>query len=104
MGDCKKSLVGVCPHGLSVYLVDGTYCRNHYDSDFSQGGNGYRYRWISKKEIWVDEQINPEERAFIVFHECTEVELMKRGMDYDHAHNIAKRREDKLRRESRQRA
>ena len=94
----KGHVINVCPHGLAIRLVDGTFARNHFDSDFSQGGNGFRYRWISKHEIWIDEQINPEERPFIIFHECEEVELMKSGMDYDHAHNIAKHREDKLRR------
>jgi hypothetical protein len=94
----KGHVINVCPHGLAIRLVDGTYVRNHFDSDFSQGGNGFRYRWISKREIWIDEQINPEERPFIIFHECEEVELMRTGMDYDRAHNIAKHREDKLRR------
>ena len=99
MDTWKGPLINVCPHGLAIRLVDGTFIRNHFDSDFSQGGNGFRYRWCPKSELWIDEQINEEERPFIAFHECTEVELMRGGMDYDRAHNIAKRREDKLRRE-----
>jgi hypothetical protein len=98
MEDWKGPSVNVCPHGLTVYLVNGTYIRNHFDSDFSQGGNGFRYRWIPRREIWIDDQINPEDHPFIIFHECEEVELMRSGMSYDRAHNIAKRREDKLRR------
>ena len=86
-----------CPHGLQIALVDGTYVRNHHDSDFSQGGNGFRYRFVSRREIWIDAQISRDEWPLIAFHECREVELMRRGMSYDQAHNIAKRLEDRLR-------
>ena len=41
----------------------------------------------------------PAQRLRFWDHECEEVELMRKGMDYDRAHNIAKRREDRLRRE-----
>ena len=86
-----------CPHGLQVILVDGTYVRDHFDSDFSQGGNGFRYDFIPKEEIWVDQEINRKEWGDIIFHECEEVERMKKGMDYDHAHDEAKALEDRRR-------
>ena len=69
MDTWKSPAINVCPHGLTIHLVDGTFLRNHFDSDFSQGGNGYRYRWCPKGEIWIDEQINPEERPFIAFND-----------------------------------
>jgi hypothetical protein len=93
-----KSYLGeTCPHGLQIALVNGSYVRNHFDSDFSQGGNGFRYRFISRKEIWIDEQIDESEWSFIAFHECQEVERMRRGMTYSRAHDEAKRLEDRLR-------
>ena len=95
----KRFLGEACPHGLKIAMVSGTYVRNHFDSDFSQGGNGFRYRFISRKEIWIDVDINPTERPFIAFHECTESEWMTKGLDYDRAHNRAKRQENKLRRQ-----
>ena len=98
MDTWKGHIHEVCPHGLAVRLVDGTFVRNHFDSDYSQGGNGYRYRWIPKNEIWIDAEISEVEWPFIIFHECEEVELMRRGMSYDKAHNRAKRMEDRLRR------
>ncbi len=94
----KTGVGEACPHGHIIVLVDGTYVRNHFDSDFSQGGNGYRYRFIPRGEIWIDRQISDVEWALIAFHECTEAELMKRGWSYSRAHNAAKRAEDKLRR------
>lgn len=90
-----------CPHGKKIFLVDGTRVRDEHDSDFSQGGNGYRYRWIPRGEIWVDAEIAEEEWPFIVEHECQESELMKHGMDYDRAHARAKRHEDADRRRGR---
>jgi hypothetical protein len=88
----------VCPHGRHIVLVDGTHVRNVYDSDFSQGGNGYRYRFVPKGELWIDREIAEAEWPFIAFHECEESELMKSGRTYDSAHLTAKRDENRLRR------
>jgi len=93
-----KQFVGeACPHGRKLVLVDGTYIRNHFDSDFSQGGNGFRYRFIPRGEIWIDIDINPDEHAFIAFHECQEIERMRSGLSYDRAHDQSKRLEDAFR-------
>lgn len=58
----KRSMGEACPHGLEIFLVDGTYIRNTYDSDFVQGGNGQRYRFCPKSELWIDDSIPEEER------------------------------------------
>lgn len=93
----KSYLNESCPHGLRIALVDGTHVRNHFDSDFSQGGNGHRFGFVPRREIWIDQEIAPEEWPFIAFHECQEVERMKKGLSYDAAHDQAKRLEDGLR-------
>lgn len=88
-----------CEHGRRVYIVDGTYIRNQYDSDFVQGGNGARYRFCPKGELWIEEMIPEPEIMFVLHHECVETELMlKEGMSYEDAHDIAKRSEDRERR------
>ena len=69
--------------------------RNHFDSDFVAGGNGYRYRWIPRGEIWLDDTYPIEEWPFNAFHECHESEGMKGGKDYETAHDAAKRAEDR---------
>jgi hypothetical protein len=97
MLEWRISSLEACPHGLEIIFVDGTYVRNHYDSDFSQGGNGYRYDFIPKSEIWIDWQISEDERLFIAFHECHESMLMKRGWSYSRAHDKAKQLEDQHR-------
>lgn len=97
--DWRISSLEACPHGLEIILVDGTFVRNHYDSDFSQGGNGYRYEFVPKGEIWIDCQISEAEWPLIAFHECREAELMRRGWSYSRAHDEAKRLEDQIRHE-----
>ena len=91
-----------CPHGRHIMLVDGTHVRNKFNSDFSQGGNGYAYDdFVPKDEIWVDCQISSAEWPLIAFHECVEVEHMRRGQSYSRAHDAAKRLEDQFRRKLR---
>jgi len=93
-----------CPHGLKVYLVDGKYVRDHYDSDFCQGGNGFAYDFVPKNELWIDGAIGENEWHLIEFHECGEAELMRGGMSYDEAHDKIKAQEDRLRHTLRPRA
>lgn len=93
----KESMEQACPHGIEIVLVDGTHVRDHLDSDFSQGGNGFRYRFISRKEIWIDAQIAEDEWSLIAYHECVESEHMRDGWSYSRAHDAAKRLEDKIR-------
>jgi len=93
----KKYLGEACPHGLELVAVDGTHVRNTYDSDFVQGGNGFRYRFVPKGELWIDEQTPESEWPLVAFHECYETELMRGGMDYESAHTRAKLREDRIR-------
>lgn len=98
----KRSMGLACPHGLEFFLVDGTFIRNNYDSDFVQGGNGARYRFCPKRELWIDESIPENEQEYVALHECYETYLMlEHGYDYDRAHNCAKRLENKFRRQDR---
>lgn len=93
-----KYATGVaCPHGTKVMLVDGAHVRNHFDSDFDQGGNGYRYKFIPHGEIWVDSHVAPAERPYVIEHECRESVDMAAGKSYEDAHDAAKAHEDRER-------
>jgi len=95
----KKPMGQTCPHGHEFFLVDGTYIRNHFDSDWIQGGNGYRYpRFCPKRELWIDWTTPKVEWIYIAFHECHEIEQMKKGKSYEAGHDVAKRHENKARR------
>ena len=93
----KQFLGESCPHDIKIALVDGTHVRNNFDSDFSQGGNGYAYDFVPKDEIWIDAEIDRIEWPYIAFHECQEIEHMKTRMPYDEAHDRAKHIEDLFR-------
>jgi hypothetical protein len=94
----KRYLGEKCPHGLEIIVVDGTYVRNHIQSDYVAGGTHGRWKFIPKNEIWIDDVFPESEWAYNAFHECTEGYLMmSKGMDYEKAHDIAKAQEDRWR-------
>lgn len=95
----KRSLGETCPHGDEIFLVDGPFVRNNYSSDFVQGDNHYHSpRFVPKGELWIDASMPAAERAFVAFHECHEASLMAAGMEYEKAHDRAKKLEDEFRR------
>ena len=101
--DWKQFTGDRCEHGYRIFLVDGTHVRDKWDPIFIQGGHKLRYDFVPKEEIWIEESLPKSERPFVILHECVEIEYMKEGLDYDHAHEKAKRLEDKMRRASNRR-
>jgi hypothetical protein len=75
--------------GREVWLVSGREVRDHAYIDFTLGGHGFRYRFIPKGEIWIDDAVAPEERPAILHHEVVEVGHMRAGMAYAPAHALA---------------
>lgn len=71
---------------LEVWSVRGDEVRKIFYPDFAQGGNGYRYQFIPKNEIWVEDALPVNDRVFTVLHELYETSLMRGGMPYDSAH------------------
>jgi hypothetical protein len=80
-----------------VRFVNAEHVRNHYDSDFSQGGNWARYSFIPRPEIWVDASLSLKESKEVILHEYLESQKMKRGESYSQAHTEAKKVEDAVR-------
>lgn len=81
-----------------VWIVDGPYIRGHIDEEFTNFGQHYRYPYIPEKELWIDREGAPDERAFFVEHLLVEHELMARGMAYAEALTRADQAERKERR------
>ena len=84
-------------NGVSIWLVDGFAVRNYFDVDFSQGGHDLVKKYIPAGEVWIEKEISPEERKFIVLHEMKERGLMEKGFSYSKAHTQANRLERKSR-------
>jgi len=83
--------------GIIVYIVNGEAVRDTFESDYSQGGNGFRYTFIPFNEVWIEDRFSEQEMRYIVTHECEELVRMRDGMSYSKAHDEAKAIEDKMR-------
>ena len=86
--------------GLRVYAVSGLRVREGSDIDFTQGGNEAVYpSYVPRGEIWVEAGLGPRDASATILHEIVERDLMlRRGLDYEHAHDIASARELAFRR------
>jgi hypothetical protein len=82
---------------MTLWLVDGRGVRDHFYPEFTLGGHGLRYRYISRREIWNDDAVVEAERPAIVLHEARELELMRKGLDYSTAHRHASAAERRFR-------
>ncbi len=79
--------------GYVIYLVDGTWVRNHHTPDFTHGGHDKVFNFIPEHEVWIDNSLPASERGFLVLHEVFEAKLMRRGMSYLNAHRQANKLE-----------
>jgi hypothetical protein len=70
---------------LQVWIVDGGYIRGKIDEEFTNFGQHYRYPYIPKNELWIDEEAEHDERPFFIDHLLAEHELMAKGMPYEQA-------------------
>lgn len=76
---------------VKVWVVDGELIRDLFDIDFTEGGHDKVYRFIPDREVWIDDDVMPEERPFILLHEMHERRLMSRGWSYNKAHRDSSR-------------
>lgn len=72
---------------MKIWIVDGSLVRDYFFIDFTEGGHDLVYKFVPKNEVWIDDDLNPRERDFVILHEIHERNLMKKGMDYNSAHN-----------------
>ena len=82
---------------LSVWLVDGRLVRSDFDINFTEGGHDFVYNYVPKNEVWIDNDIMPEERPYVLLHELFERVQMGRGLTYNQAHSRASQLEWKAR-------
>jgi hypothetical protein len=82
---------------VRVWLVNGELVRDLLFIDFGGGGHDRVYNFVPDNEVWIDDDIRPSERKFIILHELRERNLMSGGMDYPHAHRNATEIEDHAR-------
>ncbi len=84
-------------NGVSVWMVNGRMVRSVFDLDFTMGGHDHVYEFVPTNEVWIDNDVNDPERAYVLIHELFERNRMKDGWDYTKAHTAASKIEMRYR-------
>ena len=79
-------------YGKNVYMVDGTFIRNHINADFVGGGLHAIENYIPEGEIWIEKGAS---ESSIEMELSRVLEMMSNGMSYEKAHSIAIGKEKK---------
>lgn len=104
-----SSLIGVVPAevyvnklmkagDVEICIINGRVVRDAYFIDFTEGGHHFVYQFVPVSEVWLDDDLVPNERDFVLLHELHERYLMAQGKDYDSAHRSSSIIEYKCRR------
>lgn len=83
---------------VEVWSVDGYEVRKNIEIEFTNFAHHYRFPVIPENEIWVDHEASDNESLFFFAHCVVERALMKKGIDYQKALEIANEVELELRR------
>ncbi len=75
-----RKLIKKYSRGINVWLVRGELVRDLFFIDFTEGGHDLVYPFIPKDEIWLDDDIRPEERKCVLLHELHERNVMSQKM------------------------
>ena len=91
-----KQITGIAKD-FKVIEVSGFKVRNMFSNSFIQGGHGYVYDYVPKDEVWIDDTLDDDEYKAVAVHETVEARLMRDGMIYEDAHQLAMKEEYKYR-------
>jgi hypothetical protein len=95
--DVHERLWKTLESGLSVWIVSGRLVRSVFDIDFTAGGHDYVYEFVPQNEVWIDDDIQEQERGYVLLHELHERNCMARGLPYSKAHAESSRLEYRCR-------
>lgn len=80
--------------GFAVWVVDGKYIRKNIDEEFMNFGQHYQFKFIPKKEFWIDKQYGDgDETRYFVENLLIQYRLMAKGIDYRRASDIGESKE-----------
>ena len=92
-----KSILPKADGKPTICIVHGDMVRKNLKTDFTEGGHGLVYDFIPKDQVWIDDDIGPDEVKFVLLHELHERNLMRKGISYDKAHLSASKLESMVR-------
>lgn len=78
---------------IKIWRVDGTAIRNELDVNFPNAGQHYKFSYIPKYEFWIDKEAVENDTKFLIDHLLVEWKLMRCGMKYEDALDIANAKE-----------
>lgn len=76
---------------VKVWIVKGELVRSLFFIDFTEGGHDKVYHFVPKNEVWLDDDLSPGDRRYVLLHELHERHLMTLGWPYFKAHRSASR-------------
>lgn len=82
----RVKLLKALENGVKVWLVNGCLVRSVLNIDFTQGGHEYVYEYVPPNDVWIDNDLNWQERGFVILHELHERNRMEQGLPYSQAH------------------
>jgi hypothetical protein len=82
----RVKLLKTLENGVKVWLVNGRWVRSILNVDFTAGGHEYVYEYVPPMDVWIDNDVAWQERAFIILHELHERNRMEEGLPYSKAH------------------
>jgi hypothetical protein len=84
-------------NGVSVWIVNGRLVRSVFDIDFTAGGHDHVYEFVPDNEVWIDNDIEENERGYVLLHELHERNRMTQGWPYSKAHGESSKLESHCR-------
>jgi hypothetical protein len=76
--------------GIRVCNVSGHRVRSSVDVDFVWGGNPGRYGYVPLGEVWIEEELEPDDVVGTIVHELVEEKRMREdGLSYKKAHLVS---------------
>jgi hypothetical protein len=84
-----KKLLKKYSREVKVWIVRGELVRGLFFIDFTEGGHDKVYHFVPEKEVWLDDDLGPRERRYVLLHELHERSLMSLGWTYSRAHREA---------------
>lgn len=86
----KKLLEEYSNETVKTYIVDSFIIRSLFYIDWVSGGHDKVYpSFVPSNEVWLDNDIVPEEMKYVLVHELHERYQMSEGLTYNDAHESA---------------
>lgn len=70
---------------FNCFYVDGTYIRKNINEEFTNFGQHHRFKFIPKKEFWIDNERVKGDTDFYISHLIVEYSLMEKGSSFKKA-------------------